>query len=68
MIDLEKAISEDICELNCWRVPPRLKKVVSIMGDDEIKLALNVLSIYVPYKKWIKTWQAQDGVKRKKKK
>lgn len=59
-------IGEDICELNCWRTPKRIKKVFKIdLTKDEIIIIMDTLEVYVPHKKWIKIWQKQDEGKYK---
>ncbi len=58
----ELRVAEDICELNCWRTPPRLLEYFGRpLNEDEITSTMNALAAIVPYEKWIRVWQAQDN-------
>ena len=67
MKDLETRIAEAICELNCWETPSGIRsKVKRKLTEDEIRVVQSALESFVPYSRWIKTWQSQDGVKLRK--
>lgn len=57
-------ISEDICVLNCWATPKRLKTHLGReLTGEEIRLVMNVLENYAPYSRWILTWQRNKMLK-----
>jgi hypothetical protein len=54
-------IGKDICELNCWRTPPRIKEVFHRnLTEDEVGIVITALEAYAPRKVWIKIWREQD--------
>lgn len=57
---LKDQIAEDICELNCWRTPARIKRTLGTLTAREAHLIMDVLEAYVPEKEWIRVWKKQD--------
>ena len=58
---VRKQIAEDLCEINCWRTPKRLKMAFKReLSEEECSLAMEVLQAYVPEKEWVRVWKLQD--------
>lgn len=57
-MDLEEELAKAICELNCWETPKKLEEAFGHkLNEEEIKEAMRTLEAFVPYHRWIKTWQ-----------
>lgn len=65
MDDLTRKIAEDICELNRWRTPSRIKANKHGPRTDldkrDVSLVRGALEAYVPYAVWIEVWREQHA-------
>ena len=65
MNDIERKIAEDICTLNRWDTPVKLRgRLGRDLTGDEVSVAMAVLQVYVPHEEWVQVWQEQHGFRK----
>jgi len=56
-----RIIAKLICEINSWRTPLRLRRILGRnLKHEEVAGAIAALEMFVPKTEWLEVWQEQD--------